>query len=109
MPHVIQGETSRTWQQIAILRMRQLLFGIFVIQRRQPQLFHIVLARSTPRGFAGRLDGRQKKRDENADDCDHDEELNERKSASTTHVRRFFPGAASWWLISHNCVPCQSV
>jgi len=45
----------------------------------EPDLFQIVHALQPPRGFAGRLHGRQKQRDQDRDDGDHHQELDQRE------------------------------
>jgi hypothetical protein len=45
------------------------------------ELLEIVAARHPPGRFAGRLHGRQKERNQHADNGDHHKQLNERKAA----------------------------
>ena len=52
----------------------------FVIVQRQTKLLKVVLAARAAGGFAGRLHGRQQQRDKNADDGDHNEQLNKRET-----------------------------
>jgi hypothetical protein len=51
------------------------------VQAGERQLLDVVHALDAPRGLAGRLDRRQEQRHENADDGDHDEQLDEREGA----------------------------
>jgi hypothetical protein len=56
--------------------------------RRYPQLPDVVgTARSAGR-FARRLDSRQQQRDEHADDRDHDQQLNQRKTRAHARTQR---------------------
>jgi hypothetical protein len=48
----------------------------------QGELFQIVAALGTACRLAGRLDGRQKQRDQDANDGDHDQEFDQRKTAA---------------------------
>ena len=43
-------------------------------------LLEVVLALNEVGGLANLLHRRQKKRDENSDDCDHDQQFNQRKT-----------------------------
>ena len=54
----------------------------FVVQHGQAELLEIVLALAAAGRFAGRLNRRQQQGDEDADDGDHDQQLNQSKSAS---------------------------
>ena len=69
----------------------------FILAGGQANLAHVVRACRPPPRLAGRIDGRQQQADQDADDRDHHQQLDERK---TLHVRRFGllpeqPGAAS--------------
>ncbi len=76
-------------RQGALAAGGELLAGRFVFLQGQADLLEIVLARRQPRGLAGRLDGRQQQGHENADDRDHDQQLDQRKAnAETTNSRR---------------------
>src|SRR6476659_1871791 len=49
--------------------------SMLVIQHRQSKIFHIVLALRATRGFAGGLDSRQQKRDEDPNNRYHDQQF----------------------------------
>ena len=53
---------------------------VVIIVHRQPELLEVVLTLSSPGGLAGLLDGRQEQADERANDGDHDQEFDERKT-----------------------------
>jgi hypothetical protein len=48
--------------------------------KREAELTHIVDALGTPGGFTGGLDSRQQQGHQDADDGDHHQQLNERKT-----------------------------
>jgi hypothetical protein len=50
---------------------------LFVIERRQGKLLQLIDALRPPRGFSRCLDSGQKQSDEDADNCDHDQKLNQ--------------------------------
>ena len=50
---------------------------------RQTDILEIILALRSSCGFAGRLDCGQEKRDENADDRNHDQQLDQGERRST--------------------------
>jgi hypothetical protein len=52
-----------------------------VIDHRQGQVFQVIDALHPTSRFARSLDGRQKQRHQDADDCNHDQQLDERKAA----------------------------
>jgi hypothetical protein len=54
---------------------------VMIIVKRQPKLLHVVLALSSPGGFPSGLNGRKQQRDQNCDDCNHNQQFNQRKSA----------------------------
>jgi hypothetical protein len=49
---------------------------------RQAELLHVVTALGAPGCFASRLHGRQQERDQNCDDGDHDQQLDQRETAT---------------------------
>lgn len=68
----------------------------FVIKKPQTDLLQIVHALSASSGFSGRLDRRQQKCDQDADDRYHDEELDERERTVTPATSRFRPLATNY-------------
>ena len=58
-----------------------MLHHVVMIQRRQPKILQIVAAAGAARRFACRLNGRQQQRDQNTDDCDHDQQFHQRETA----------------------------
>ena len=63
---------------------------IGVIQRGDPELAHIARTGHAPRRLARRLHRRKEEPDQDADNCDHDEQLDQRKTGETSAERRFF-------------------
>ena len=55
---------------------------VMIMMGGQAELPKIVRALRPPGRFAGRLNGRQQQRDQDADDRDHHQQLDERKAAS---------------------------
>jgi len=55
-----------------------------VVVHRDPNLLQVVHALRSPRGLAGRLDGRQEQGHQNPNDGDHHQQLDQRKTDSTT-------------------------
>jgi len=62
------------------VEQRQSAAGIFEGVAGQHQLFETVLALHPPACLPGTIDGRQQQADERADDGNHDQELDERKT-----------------------------
>ena len=56
------------------------LGGTFVAQASEGKLLEVVGTLESPRRLAGRLHRRQQQRDKNADDCYHDQQLDQRKT-----------------------------
>ncbi len=69
----IPGGAIAGGREHAILRL--------VVHDRQADLLHVIHALGTVRRFPCRLHGGQQQRDENADDRDHDQQLNQREAA----------------------------
>ena len=67
---------------------RENAVNIGVIRRRQSELLHFVRAFHPSRRLASRLDGGQKKTDQNPDNRDDDKKLDERKTAAREQVRK---------------------
>ena len=65
-------KVSVVWQVVA---------NVVIVVHSERQLFEVVRALHSSRGFARRLYGRQKEPDENADNRDNDEQLDERKAS----------------------------
>ncbi len=63
---------------------RQVLVGRVIVVDSQADLFEIVAALHPPRRFARRLNGRQQKSHEDADDGDHHEQLDQRETSPIT-------------------------
>src|SRR3954451_16755737 len=61
---------------------------IVEVLNRQSDLLEIVGALCSSRGFAGGLDGGKQKRDEDADNCNDNQQLNERECPSYTVTMR---------------------
>jgi hypothetical protein len=59
---------------------------VVVVVRCNSQLAEMIEALSPPGGFAGGLNRRKEQCHQDADDCDHHQQLNERKSATALHV-----------------------
>src|SRR4051812_14050748 len=57
------------------------ILGRVVVVHRDAELLQVVRALGPAGGFARGLNRRQQERDQNADDCDYDEQLDERKRA----------------------------
>ena len=53
----------------------QKLVGPFMQHEAQPQLLEVILALTPPRRLSRRLHGRQQQADENADNCNHHQQL----------------------------------
>ena len=64
------------------LRRGELPRRRFIVEQRETQLLHVVGAGTAAGRFARRLDGRQQKTDERADDGDHHEQFHERKAGT---------------------------
>ncbi len=58
---------------------RQTLFRILIVQAGQGQVFNVVLTAHASSSFAGSLNCRQEKRNENANNRDDDQQFDERK------------------------------
>jgi hypothetical protein len=61
-----------------------------IILQRQPDLLEVVFAARSPGSFTGLLHGRQQECDKNGDNGNDNEQLDERKSASTQRHGRAF-------------------
>ena len=59
----------------------------FVVQTPQGKLLQVVLALHHPCRLAGRLNGWQQQRDQDADDRDHDQKLDQRKTTPGSLMR----------------------
>src|SRR5689334_9031024 len=83
---------------------------VVIPMSRERDLPQMILALTTTRRFTCGLDGRQQQRDKHADDGNHDEELDERKTgADTTHdgpskqcSRETRVGRDAWYIIVSN-------
>ena len=64
--------------------------NVMVVVQRQPDLLQIVLALRSPGGFACLLYRRQQKSDQNRNNCDHHQQLNQRK-CTTMQSHNDFP------------------
>jgi hypothetical protein len=64
----------------------QAAVGVLVVQAGQRHLSVVALARTATRGLAGGLHGGKEQSDEDADDGDHDQELNKRKRRPSNRV-----------------------
>jgi hypothetical protein len=62
--------------------VRQPTVHILKIVESQPNLLEVVAALTSPCGFAGRLDRRQKQRDQNPDDRDDHQEFDQCETTS---------------------------
>ena len=71
--------TSQMYNSSVLLAGYTFLASL-VTRDRQPDLLHVVGARAAPRRFAGSLHRRQQQRDQHADDRDHHQQLDQRKS-----------------------------
>src|SRR5690606_10382793 len=60
---------------------------VVVVQKRERQLLDVVLAVGGSCRLSRRLDGRQQKRHQNPDDCDHNQELNQGKAPASDSSR----------------------
>jgi hypothetical protein len=60
---------------------RDVTVSIVVIVKRQRPLLDMVGTLHSPRRFTSRLNGRQKKGDQNADDRNNDKKFDERKAS----------------------------
>ena len=56
-----------------------------IILHRQPDLPQLVLANRSAGGFADRLDSREQHPDQDADNGNHDQQLDEREGAAMAH------------------------
>jgi len=72
---------------IWVVVSRDSLFCALVIMNREPQLFEIVLAGTLPSGLAGCLYRGQEQAYERADDRNHDQEFDKRKTAEIPLTR----------------------
>ena len=52
---------------------------------RDAELLQLVLAFRTAGGFAGLLNGGQKQRNQNRNNCDHNQQLDERETTLPSH------------------------
>ena len=78
------------------------LEGIMVGMHGQANLLEVVAALHPPCSFASSLDGRQQQTNQNADDCNHDQQFNQGKSAfkfNTRHVKKSYRGWAQMVLL----------
>src|SRR5262249_32891042 len=69
---------------------------IVVVVKRDADLAEVVDALSAARGFARGLNCRQEQRDQNADDRDHDEQLNECEAGASARSSRQVPAHGLW-------------
>jgi hypothetical protein len=63
-----------------------------MIQESEPNVLEIILALTSAGSFAGGLYRRQQERDQDADDRNHNQKLNQRKSAATKTATIRFHG-----------------
>ena len=59
---------------------RECPHGTFEVEATERQLLEVVCTLGTPRRLAGRLHGRQQERNEDADDGDHHQQFDQRKT-----------------------------
>ena len=78
MNRVVSTDAARP---VMVVAGQNTVRGLVVVQR-QSQLLEIVLALAAASGLAGGLHGRQKQRHQNGDDGNHDQQLDQRESAS---------------------------
>jgi hypothetical protein len=69
-------------------KWRHAATGVMEVLDSQADLLDIVGALCSARGFAGSLDGGKQKRDEDADNCDDNQQLDERERSPYTVTTR---------------------
>jgi hypothetical protein len=65
--------------------------GCFVVVKRQTHLTHIVRALHATSGFTSRLYSRKQKAHQDADDCNHHQQFNQRETKTSRASHLLFP------------------
>ena len=68
------------WSKFVVHLVRQAFVRVLEVLNRETELFQVVRALHASSRFARRLDGRQEKPDQNADDRDDDEKFDQREA-----------------------------
>ena len=89
----------------------KMLFCRFIIEHGQRDVLHMVLALCAAGRFAGGLNSRQQKRHQDADDGNHDQQLDEGKATSArwvfSNLKTSFCGALARAAVERN-IGCRS-